>query len=118
MPASNSSAPVPLDQDIPLPTGLNTTFLFCVNTTIGASVPLMDATKHGLSGGIIAMIVILSIAGALSIVSIIYWLYRRHRVKQILRFAESYLLVWNNQLTDFLGKSGAMTMSSRRIPGP
>lgn len=64
------------------------------------------------------MIVILSIAGALSIVSIIYWLYRRHRVKQILRFAESYLLVWNNQLTDFLGKSGAMTMSSRRIPGP
>lgn len=117
MPASNSSAP-PLDQDIPLPTGLNTTFLFCVNTTIGASVPLMDATKHGLSGGIIAMIVILSIAGALSIISIIYWLYRRHRVKQILRFAKPTYLCGIINLQTSLGKSGAMTMSRRRNPGP
>lgn len=90
MPASNSSAPIPLDQDTPLPSGLNTTFLTCVNTTIGASVPLMDpAEKHGLSSGTIGLIVFFSIVGAKAIAWIIYWLYRRHnRVKRTLRFVD------------------------------
>lgn len=87
MPVSNSSAPVPLDQDTPLPTGLNTTFLACVNTTIGASVPLMDVEKHGLSSGTIGLIVFFSIVGAKMIAWLIYSLYRRyHRVERTLRF--------------------------------
>ena len=59
MPLSNTSAPIPLSDDTPLPSNLNRTFLACVNTTVGASVPLIDNPKrHGLTqaqkGGIIA----------------------------------------------------------------
>lgn len=42
MPASDSSPALPLSADTPLPSGLNTTFLECVNATVGASVPLVD----------------------------------------------------------------------------
>lgn len=63
MPASNSSAPVPLSQDTPLPSGLNTTFLQCLNTTIAASVPLVDNPSHKLPAGEIVQLVFYGIAG-------------------------------------------------------
>ncbi|KAL5489863.1 hypothetical protein ACEPAI_4695 [Sanghuangporus weigelae] len=61
-PASNSSKPVEM-ADTLLPSGLNMTFLSCVNYTIGASVPLVETPKKGLSSGLIASIVGASIAG-------------------------------------------------------
>ncbi|CUA71147.1 hypothetical protein RSOLAG22IIIB_09368 [Rhizoctonia solani] len=42
-PADNSTTAPPPSADTPLPTGTNTTFLNCLNETIGASVPIMDA---------------------------------------------------------------------------
>ncbi|KAF8608169.1 hypothetical protein BDV93DRAFT_519230 [Ceratobasidium sp. AG-I] len=42
-PADNSTAPPDTSADTPLPVGTNTTFLTCLNDTIGASVPIMDA---------------------------------------------------------------------------
>ncbi|CAE6491156.1 unnamed protein product [Rhizoctonia solani] len=42
-PADNSTEAPPPSADTPLPTGTNTTFLNCLNETIGASVPIMDA---------------------------------------------------------------------------
>ncbi|KDQ51590.1 hypothetical protein JAAARDRAFT_62468 [Jaapia argillacea MUCL 33604] len=42
MPPSNDSLSPPLSDDTPLPTDLNTTYLSCLNKTIGASVPLVD----------------------------------------------------------------------------
>ncbi|KDQ56137.1 hypothetical protein JAAARDRAFT_195341 [Jaapia argillacea MUCL 33604] len=42
MPISNDTAPPPLDADSPLPSGLNISLLTCLNTTIGASIPLVD----------------------------------------------------------------------------
>ncbi|KAL5532705.1 hypothetical protein ACEPAF_4479 [Sanghuangporus sanghuang] len=61
-PASNNSKPVEM-ADTPLPSGLNMTFLSCVNYTVGASVPLVETPKKGLSSGQIATIVGASIAG-------------------------------------------------------
>ncbi|KAL5511199.1 hypothetical protein ACEPAH_4414 [Sanghuangporus vaninii] len=61
-PASNNSKPVEM-ADTPLPSGLNMTFLSCVNYTVGASVPLVEPPKKGLSSGQIATIVAASIAG-------------------------------------------------------
>lgn len=48
MPASNTTASLPLSDDSPLPAGLNGTFLECINSTIGGSVPLADppAGRH------------------------------------------------------------------------
>lgn len=57
MPADNNTAPLPLSQDSPLPAGLNDTFLVCVNTTVGASVPLMDVGNPGPSGRLIGEVV-------------------------------------------------------------
>ncbi|EJD46887.1 hypothetical protein AURDEDRAFT_184133 [Auricularia subglabra TFB-10046 SS5] len=37
--------------DTPLPTGINTTFMDCLNRTIGASVPLVDAVQAASDGG-------------------------------------------------------------------
>ncbi|KAJ1305986.1 hypothetical protein OPQ81_010701 [Rhizoctonia solani] len=42
-PTDNNTAALPPSADAPLPTGTNTTFLNCLNETIGASVPIMDA---------------------------------------------------------------------------
>ncbi|CAE6534365.1 unnamed protein product [Rhizoctonia solani] len=42
-PTDNSTAAPPPSADTPLPTGTNTTFLNCLNETIGGSVPIMDA---------------------------------------------------------------------------
>ncbi|EPQ57748.1 hypothetical protein GLOTRDRAFT_9905, partial [Gloeophyllum trabeum ATCC 11539] len=42
MPSSNDTSPPPLSSATPLPAGLNMTFLTCLNTTIAASLPLMD----------------------------------------------------------------------------
>jgi hypothetical protein len=39
---SNSTAPLPLSDDTPLPSGLNITFLQCLNCTIGQSFPIVD----------------------------------------------------------------------------
>ncbi|KAL5529661.1 hypothetical protein ACEPAG_5646 [Sanghuangporus baumii] len=61
-PASNNSKPVEM-ADTSLPSGLNMTFLSCVNNTIGASVPLVETPKRGLSSGLIASIVGASISG-------------------------------------------------------
>lgn len=62
-PTDNNTAPWPLSQDSPLPAGLNETFLVCVNTTVGASVPLMDVASHKLSASQIAYYVLGSIVG-------------------------------------------------------
>jgi hypothetical protein len=74
----NNSASSPLNQlkdnntglavlaDTPLPTGLNMTFLACLNATIGFSVPLIEADIHrGLSKGALAGIIIGSIFGGI-----------------------------------------------------
>ncbi|KDQ56804.1 hypothetical protein JAAARDRAFT_194760 [Jaapia argillacea MUCL 33604] len=42
MPPSNSTPVLPPSADTPLPPGLNQTWLQCINTTIGASLPLVD----------------------------------------------------------------------------
>ncbi|QRV84191.1 catalytic domain thiamine pyrophosphokinase [Ceratobasidium sp. AG-Ba] len=42
-PTDNNTAPPPASADTPLPAGTNTTFLNCLNTTIGDAVPIMDA---------------------------------------------------------------------------
>ncbi|KAG9088899.1 hypothetical protein FS749_001774 [Ceratobasidium sp. UAMH 11750] len=42
-PTDNNTAPPPPETDTPLPAGTNTTFLSCLNTTIGDAVPIMDA---------------------------------------------------------------------------
>ena len=41
-PASNVSAAPPISADTPLPVGLNMTLFACLNSTIAASVPLLD----------------------------------------------------------------------------
>ncbi|KZT23915.1 hypothetical protein NEOLEDRAFT_506176 [Neolentinus lepideus HHB14362 ss-1] len=48
IPSSNHTNPPALSSATPLPSGLNMTFLTCINTTIAASVPLVDppAKKH------------------------------------------------------------------------
>lgn len=74
MPANNDTAPWPLSQDSPLPAGLNNTFLVCVNTTIGASVPLIDVESHKLSAGQIIEIVGLSIQGIIVLSCILCWI--------------------------------------------
>lgn len=74
MPANNDTAPWPLSQDSPLPAGLNSTFLVCVNTTIGASVPLIDVESHKLSAGQIVEIVGLSIQGIIVLSCILCWI--------------------------------------------
>ncbi|CAE6491702.1 unnamed protein product [Rhizoctonia solani] len=47
-PTDNNTAPLPPSADTPLPTGTNTTFLNCLNETIGASIPIMDAAPGAL----------------------------------------------------------------------
>ncbi|CAE7224450.1 unnamed protein product [Rhizoctonia solani] len=42
-PTDNNTEALPPSSDTSLPTGTNTTFLACLNDTIGASVPIMDA---------------------------------------------------------------------------
>jgi len=42
-PADNNTAAPPAGVDTPLPSGTDTTFLNCLNTTIGDAVPIMDA---------------------------------------------------------------------------
>ncbi|KAG8734235.1 hypothetical protein FRC12_018594 [Ceratobasidium sp. 428] len=42
-PTDNNTAPPGANLDTPLPAGTNTTFLNCLNTTIGDAVPIMDA---------------------------------------------------------------------------
>lgn len=65
MPPSDSSPAPPQSADTPLPAGLNTTFLQCVNATIGASVPLVDPPPgHHLSGIEVASVVVGSVAVA------------------------------------------------------
>ncbi|KDQ56800.1 hypothetical protein JAAARDRAFT_301744 [Jaapia argillacea MUCL 33604] len=56
MPASNNSLPLPLSDDTPLPSGLNQTYLHCLNTTIGASVPLVDPPWKPTAAQIVAMV--------------------------------------------------------------
>jgi len=55
-PASNNSA-VPAVTDTPLPIGTNSTFLDCLNGTIGVSIPIMDAAPGtlGAVGGLNAV---------------------------------------------------------------
>lgn len=60
MPVSNSSGPNTL-VDTPFPTNINMTLLQCINATVGASVPLVDAPGHKLSVGAIGGIVISSL---------------------------------------------------------
>ncbi|OCB86769.1 hypothetical protein A7U60_g6231 [Sanghuangporus baumii] len=63
-PVSNDSS-LPQIPDTPLPLGLNTTPLQCINTTIGASVPLADVNPGSkFSSAEIAGIVFGSVAGA------------------------------------------------------
>jgi hypothetical protein len=64
-PKDNNTAP-PVLVDTPLPTGLNMTFLACLNATIGFSLPLIEADprKH-LSTGALAGIIIGSMFGGL-----------------------------------------------------
>lgn len=69
---SLSSGPLPTSMDTPLPQGLNSTFLQCINATIGASVPLLAPPKTGLSGGAIAGIVLGSIFGAILLISLLW----------------------------------------------
>ncbi|KLO06146.1 hypothetical protein SCHPADRAFT_946334 [Schizopora paradoxa] len=57
-PPSNSSTDYTRLPDTPLPDGLNTTFLSCVNYTVGESVPLLDGPTH---------------LSALDIVQIVIW---------------------------------------------
>ncbi|KDQ56799.1 hypothetical protein JAAARDRAFT_79229 [Jaapia argillacea MUCL 33604] len=45
MPPSNSTPALPPNADTPLPLGLNQTWLQCINTTIGASLPLADPPR-------------------------------------------------------------------------
>ncbi|CAE6528263.1 unnamed protein product [Rhizoctonia solani] len=47
-PTDNNTAPLPPSADTPLPTGTNTTFLNCLNETIGAAIPIMDAAPGAL----------------------------------------------------------------------
>lgn len=72
MPASNSSAPNTLT-DTPLPSGLNMTFLQCVNLTIGASVPLVEPQSHKLSSAAIGGIVSGSIIGIIVLLFAYAW---------------------------------------------
>ncbi|EJD02358.1 uncharacterized protein FOMMEDRAFT_147352 [Fomitiporia mediterranea MF3/22] len=62
-PASNSSLP-PQMADTPLPSGLNMTFLECVNATVGQSVPLVDVpAKKKLSPEAIIGIIFAGVCG-------------------------------------------------------
>lgn len=76
MPVDNNTAPWPLSLDSPLPTGLNETFLVCVNTTVGASVPLMDIESRKFSAAQIAYSILGSIAGFLTVAWVLVWLIR------------------------------------------
>lgn len=48
-PADNSTDALPPSADTPLPIGTNQTFLNCLNETIGAAVPIMDAAPGPLN---------------------------------------------------------------------
>lgn len=67
-PTSNNSAP-PNIADTALPSGLNITFLACVNMTVGASVPLEDVSSgKKISGGEIAGIVFAAIIAIVGLI--------------------------------------------------
>ena len=59
-PVDNSTVSPPLSADTPLPNGTDMNFLKCLNDTVGASVPIMDASKKNLAG-----IIVLAIFGGL-----------------------------------------------------
>ncbi|KLO09530.1 hypothetical protein SCHPADRAFT_857801 [Schizopora paradoxa] len=66
-PASNSSTGYTRLADTPLPDGLNTTFLECVNYTTGASVPLVNKPSDSLKAWQIVLIVLGSLFAAVII---------------------------------------------------
>ena len=70
-PASNDSSPVQM-ADTPFPSGLNTTFLECVNSTTAASVPLLDASKKKFSPAEITGLIFAGIAGAFFLGCLLY----------------------------------------------
>ncbi|KAL5529660.1 hypothetical protein ACEPAG_5645 [Sanghuangporus baumii] len=71
-PASNDSS-LPQIPDTPLPPGLNTTLLQCINTTIGASVPLADVDSGSkFSSAAIVGIVFGSAAGIVLLSCLVY----------------------------------------------
>ena len=45
-PASNNSIPYPLSEDAPLPLAINMTLFACLNSTIAATVPLIDTDSN------------------------------------------------------------------------
>ncbi|TFK46613.1 hypothetical protein OE88DRAFT_1739236 [Heliocybe sulcata] len=78
MPSSNTSALPSLDSATRLPSGLNMTFLACINTTIAASVPLVDASgKKHLSHNAIFGIVFGVLFGAAAILIVLYQVCKR-----------------------------------------
>lgn len=63
-----------------IPAGVDLMLLACLNATIGAAIPLVDAPKkHQLSGGAIAGIVVGSISGAMLLIIAICTLRRWQR---------------------------------------
>ncbi|KDQ51589.1 hypothetical protein JAAARDRAFT_199044 [Jaapia argillacea MUCL 33604] len=65
MPPSNDSLPPPLTSDTPLPSGLNQTYPTCLNTTIGASIPLIDPPPS------ISTIVVWVFTGAIALIYLV-----------------------------------------------
>ena len=90
MPASNTTAPLPLSSDAPLPTGLNLTLLSCINATIGESVPLLE-TGSGLTPATIAIIAVASTVGFVLIVYAIVWTTIKFiRRRRYIRVSQNY----------------------------
>jgi hypothetical protein len=82
-PADNKTAPTAMSPAA-LPSGIDMTFLACLNATIAAALPLVEQKHKGLSTGAIAGIVVGSTCGALLIVGLLLWLLcrRRHRARR------------------------------------
>ncbi|KAG9093376.1 hypothetical protein FRC06_011541 [Ceratobasidium sp. 370] len=69
-PKDNNTAPPAPETDTPLPAGTNTTFLNCLNTTIGEALPIMDAAPGTLRavGGLNAVGILWLIIWALKMI--------------------------------------------------
>ncbi|EJD02359.1 uncharacterized protein FOMMEDRAFT_134904 [Fomitiporia mediterranea MF3/22] len=80
-PSSNTSAPAQI-ADTPLPSGLNQTFLQCVNSTIAASVPLVDISKKKLSTAAITGIVLGSVLGFIVLLCFGSWCIGKRRSRK------------------------------------